>query len=95
MTPNILKGDVVIIEKCEGYFEDVEIGDVIAFKKDGRIIVHRLINKVKTEYGYYFYTKGDANNEPDNFQITEEMVIGEVNLKIPYIGYPAVWLNNL
>ena len=94
MTPNILKGDVVVIEKIKDY-DKVNIGQVIAFKKDKIIVVHRLINKVYVDGEYYFYTKGDANDFVDNFQITEDMFIGIVDIKIPYVGYPTVWLNNL
>ena len=42
-----------------------------------------------------FYTKGDANHDIDNYKITKDMIIGIVNVKIPYIGYPTVWVNEL
>ncbi len=95
MTPMIRKGDVVVIEKSDGNFEDIKEGQVIAYKYDGIVIVHRLVEKVKVEDEYYFYTKGDANETRDNYKITEDMVIGVVNIKVPYIGLPTVWLNEL
>ena len=95
MTPVILKGDVVVIEKIDKKFGDLKVGQVIAYKKDGIIVVHRLCNIVKVNGEYFFYTKGDANDFVDNYKITEDMVIGTVNVRIPYIGYPTVWLNNL
>ena len=94
MTPNINKGDVVVIEKNNDY-EHIDIGQVLAYKKGNIIVVHRIIKKVEVEGKYYFYTKGDANDTEDNYDITEDMVIGIVNIKIPYIGYPTVWLNSL
>lgn len=94
MTPNILKGDVVVIEKIKNK-KDIELGTVIAYRYDQRIIVHRLVKKINVSEGIYYYTKGDANNEVDNYKITEDMIIGVVNLRIPYIGYPTVWLNEL
>ena len=94
MTPNILKGDVVVIEKVKNK-KDIEIGTVIAYKYDQSIIVHRLKNKINVEEGVYFYTQGDANDHMDNYKITEDMVIGVVNVRIPYIGYPTVWLKEL
>ena len=94
MTPEILKGDIVVIEKIKDK-KDIDLGTVIAYRYDQRIIVHRLVKKIKASDGTYYYTKGDANNEIDNYKITEDMVIGIVNLRVPYIGYPTVWLNEL
>lgn len=95
MTPAILKGDVVIIEKTDGHFDDVKEGQVIAYKKDKIIVVHRLYKKIKVGNEYFFYSKGDANDFVDNYKITEEMMIGVVNVRVPFVGYPTVWLNNL
>ena len=53
------------------------------------------VKKIKVDGETIFYTKGDANHDIDNYKITEDMIIGTVNVKIPYIGYPTVWLNEL
>ena len=95
MSPEIKKGDVVIIEKLDGKFDNLKIGNTIAFKYENIVVVHRLIKIVKENDKYYFYTKGDANVKEDNFVITEDMMIGIVNHKIPLIGKPTVWLNEL
>ena len=95
MEPEIYKGDVAIIEKIDGQYQKLKKGQVIAFKYDGIIIVHRLINIIEDQGQYYFYTKGDANPKPDNYMVKEEMIVGVVNHKIPYIGIPTVWLNEL
>lgn len=92
MTPNIHKGDIVIVEKNRDY-QNIELGQVIAYKYKDITIVHRLVKKVKEGDHYYFYTKGDANIDIDDYPITEDMVIGVIDLKIPYIGLPTVWLN--
>jgi hypothetical protein len=31
----------------------------------------------------------------DNFFLEEKNIIGTVNFKIPYIGVPTVWINEL
>lgn len=95
MTPNIHKGDVVIIEKTDGKFENIQEGQVIAYKYDGIIIVHRLVKKMKSGEKYYFYSKGDANKDIDGYKITEDMMIGIVRVKVPFVGLPTVWLNEL
>ena len=94
MTPNIMKGDVVVIEKIPDK-KDIELGTVIAYRYENIIVVHRLVQKINVNGEIYFYTKGDANNAVDNYKITEDMVIGIVNIKIPYIGYPTVWVKEL
>ncbi len=95
MNPKIHKGDVVIIEKVDDNFEDIKVGQVIAYKYNDIIIVHRLVEKIKQKGSYYFYTKGDANDDIDGYMITEDMIIGIVNLKVSYVGLPTVWLNNI
>ena len=95
MEPNIHKGDVVIIEKIDGNYSKLEVGQVIAYKYEDVVVVHRLINIIEERGTYYFYSKGDANEKEDNWVIEEDMIIGIVNHKIPYIGMPTVWLNEL
>mgnify|MGYP004533079613 CR=1 FL=1 len=90
MTPHISKGDVVIVDKK---FKNLEIGDVLAYKYEGKIIVHRVCKIINNNNEYFIYTKGDANKDFDNYKITEDMFIGVVKIKIPLIGYPTVLLN--
>ena len=92
MSPNIKKGDLAIVDQKYDYNEII-IGDVLAVKKNGIIIVHRVVKRVNIGDSYVYYTKGDANNNMDDFVIKEDMVIGKVKFKIPYIGYPTVWFN--
>jgi len=92
MKPNIYKGDVVVIDQKYQY-KEIEEGQIIAYKYKNVVVVHRLIKKIEKYNKYYFYTKGDANALPDNYVINEENIIGIVNVKIPYIGLPTVWLS--
>lgn len=96
MEPNISKGDVVIIEKKEVTdIDSLDLDQVIAYRYNKIIVVHRLVKKINVNGEPIFYTKGDANNDVDNYKITKDMIIGVVNVKIPYIGYPTVWVNEL
>lgn len=45
--------------------EDLNVGDIITFRQDGNLIVHRIIEKGIDEQGWYFITKGDNNNLDD------------------------------
>lgn len=94
MTPNIYKGDVVIIDKKFDY-DKLEKGQIIAYKNGDIIVVHRIVDRAKVKDSYYYVTKGDANKEDDNLIITEDMIVGTVDHKIPYVGLPKVWLNDL
>lgn len=90
MNPNINVGDIVIVDQK---YTDINEDDVIAYKKDNLIIVHRIVKKVKYRDSYLYYTKGDANSKMDDFVIEADMIVGKVNYRIPYIGYPTVWFN--
>ena len=90
MSPCFYKGDVVIINQK---YQNLNQGDIIAFKYEGTVIVHRIHQMIKTKNEYFIYTKGDANHNPDNYKITKDMILGVVNCKIPYIGKPTVLLN--
>ena len=92
MSPIINKGDIVIVDQ-DFQFDSLEKGQVIAFKKDNIIVVHRIIKKMKVENDYVYYTKGDSNNNIDELVIEKDMVVGTVDKKIPLIGYPTVWFS--
>jgi len=94
MLPSIKIGDVVIIEKLENK-NVLEVGDVVAFSYHGVTVVHRIVNIVDAKAERYYYTKGDDNENVDNYIVYEDMIVGVVRMKIPYLGKPAVWLNNL
>lgn len=94
MQPSINKGDVVIIDQ-EYKVDKLKKGQVIAYKYDGIIVVHRLADIIKIDNKYYIYSKGDANESKDEYIIYENMIMGVVNTRIPYIGLPTVWLSEL
>lgn len=53
----------------------------ISFKKDGDLIVHRVIEKGVDDMGVYFITKGDSNNVSDGkvrFEDIEYKTIGVI-----------------
>lgn len=85
MEPELKKDDVIIIKKCKE--EDLKVGDIVTFKKEGEVITHRIveIDKVgNTEIQYI--TKGDNNNIEDDEYITYKDIEGIKVLRIPYLG---------
>lgn len=91
MTPNINKGDMVIIEKLnEDEKNNLKVGDIIAFNMDDKVVVHRIIKKYNTSKGTFYNTKGDNNNSPDGYLLDIDNIVGLEKFKIRYIGYPTV-----
>jgi signal peptidase len=75
-------GSVVVIKPVDP--ETLKIGDIICFTlTEPTSITHRIINI--TDEG--FITKGDANEDPDQWIVKKENVIGKVILTVPFIGY--------
>lgn len=91
MRPEYARGDAIIYEKIE--IQKLEVGDILAFQKDDRVVTHRIV-KIWNQGGEYsFVTKGDNNNSIDTFVPKEANVLGKVRFKIKYIGYPTVKMN--
>ena len=41
--------------------DDINAGDIVTFRKDGILIIHRVVEKGADKNGTYFVTKGDNN----------------------------------
>lgn len=83
MEPTIHAGSVCFINRRAQY-EDMQVGDVIAFELDsGAFVTHRI--KSISESG--FETKGDANNAADNVITTKDNFIGKNVYSIPNAGF--------
>jgi signal peptidase len=82
MEPAIPVGGIVVIKPVDP--ETLKIGDIICFRlSEPTSITHRIINI--TDEG--FITKGDANEDPDQWIVKKENVIGKAILTVPFIGY--------
>ena len=86
MNPTFKRGDVVIYKKGE----NVVPGDIIVFKYQNQIIVHRVVS-----INEYYVTKGDANNNVDYIKVQKEDIKGVYQFSLKYLGYPSIWLNEL
>jgi signal peptidase len=84
MEPAIPVGSVVVIKPANP--ETLKVGDIICFKTEAeypKTVTHRIIGI--TSQG--FITKGDANEDPDQWIVKKENVIGKVIAVIPFLGY--------
>ena len=57
------------------------------------VTCERILERINNEKLGAF-TSSDFS-DIDNYKITKDMIIGIVNFKIPYVGYPTIWLNEL
>lgn len=93
MSPNINKGDVVVIKKLnDNEIKNLKIGDILVFNRENKIVVHRIYKIYSSGDEIFFKTKGDNNNAPDSYLIEIHEILGIVKLKVRYIGYPTVAL---
>ncbi|MEA1905203.1 MAG: signal peptidase I [Candidatus Hadarchaeota archaeon] len=80
------RGDLVIVRGTHSP-EDVDVGDVIVFNREGE--AHPIVHRVAVDENIRYKTKGDSprNPNPDPGWVEFEDVIGEVVLVIPELGY--------
>ena len=92
MEPNINIGDLVVAKKIKG---ELQVGDVISYRKGHSVITHRISQKTENEYGEKIYkTKGDNNNTEDSEEIRKEDIDGKVIKVIPKVGNITLVLQN-
>ncbi len=93
MTGELNVGDAAIYEKYDGQI--IKTGQVIVYEKDNSFIIHR-VEEIEIINGKkHYYTKGDANENRDAGFITDSDIVGLVDYKIPYVGYPTLWIRSL
>jgi signal peptidase I len=74
MYPTIRLDDQVLVERiCS---DNLRFGDILVFKKDRRLIVHRVIGKREVGGEYHFHEKGDASLQSS--LVPPKEVIGRV-----------------
>ena len=65
------------------------VGDVVTFKIPGseELLTHRVVEVENVDGVQIFKTQGDANNVVDDWQLTNEDIVGKVVFHLPYLGY--------
>ena len=63
-TSEIIKG---VIDKIKEDYSKIKVDQVLAYEYNNVLVVHRIINIINDKGEYYFYTKGDSNNNKDNY----------------------------
>ena len=96
------KGDIILVW---GRFTP-KIGDIIIFQANPessapRPIIHRIVSiedgiiATKGDHNADQLIKGNNAFNTDETTITEDRIIGKAVLKIPFLGWPKIWLVEL
>jgi signal peptidase len=72
-------------------------GDIIVFPggrlgRPGELIVHRAVSNEFVDGLWYFKTKGDANQATDPGEVVEHAIVGKVAYRVPFLGWPNLFL---
>lgn len=93
MSPGIPTGAAVYVKYRP--FSEIQKGDVITYRtgEDQMAVTHRVVEKLEQEQA--FRTKGDANRSADSKNVKWEYVLGTVAFSVPWLGYAALFLEDV
>lgn len=94
MSPKINVNDIILVKK--GYSnEQYKEGNIITYiRADGELITHRIEKVTKVGLLRAYITKGDNNEEVDEFPVTYDQIVGRVVLVMPKLGAIVGLLKN-
>ncbi|MFH1788004.1 MAG: hypothetical protein ABH834_01330 [Candidatus Altiarchaeota archaeon] len=75
MMPSIRRGDTLFIEKASCV--DVIVGEVIVFRRAGKVYAHRVFGKVKVRGMFVLITRGDCEEAFDQ-PVSEGIFLGRL-----------------
>jgi signal peptidase len=95
MQPAIGVGDLVVVHQSSritapapGIFPKYKVGDIVAFSGGNSKVLttHRIVNVATVDGKISYQTRGDANNAPDDNQVSEDKILGKTTIKIAGLG---------
>ena len=90
MLPALNPNDMIVVESAS--IDELKEGDIIAFDSHQKmgIIAHRVIEVFEKDGDMVVDTKGDNNEKPDPWYVTDDDLIGKVKSIIPVFGIVLV-----
>ncbi|HSN49767.1 MAG TPA: signal peptidase I [Bacteroidales bacterium] len=82
MYPSIKSGSIILIEPLKQGYDPVA-GEIIAWKRDSGIVVHRLVSSYITKHQKYYVTRGDSSIAEDEPVILEQIAGKVVRVENP------------
>ncbi|MBD3209299.1 signal peptidase I [Candidatus Woesearchaeota archaeon] len=58
--------------------ESLQVGDIISYRRNDDIIIHRIVHVDHDEQGLYFILKGDNNPTSDPGKVRPSQVLGKI-----------------
>jgi len=101
MEPEFKAGDLIMIKEVSP--SEIEVGDVIVFAVPPlvreaynypQVVIHRVARAYTTETGTTFRTRGDNVAGEDPFGVRSEDIKGKPGKRIPYLGFPLLFLQS-
>lgn len=96
MEPIIYPGDVVLVSKLQSIeeVEELNVGDVIQFKREDIIINHRITEIIDKDGQLLFRTKGDNNSAEDMRLVKVDELKGKIVKVIPKVGLITMFIKS-
>ena len=85
---------MVLVEQVTPHM-DIKVGDILEYKREDRVITHRVVKIIGDAPDKTYTAKGDNNQSNDPWPIARSQIVGVVKARVPYIGYPSVVINEL
>jgi signal peptidase I len=86
MEPAIRTGSIISVREEEEYgIDDIITVDIPERTAD--TFTHRIVEEIEEDGETKYITKGDANETEDPEPVSEDLIIGSLFFKIPYLGY--------
>lgn len=95
MTGTVNKGDAIVYKKYHQNTDTLKEGDIIVYVKENVTIVHRIYRIYNLDGETVYQTKGDYNENADNWVVKKGDITGMVKFRVLLIAWPSVYLNEI
>lgn len=95
MTGTVNKGDAVVYKRYHKDTDTLKEGDIIVYLKENMTIVHRIYRVYTLDGETVYQTKGDYNENADNWVVKKGDITGIVKFRVLLIAWPSVYLNEI
>lgn len=92
MEPSLRTGGIAVTRPVSP--AEVLVGDIITFRSPltDELTSHRVFEADGGEASPVFWTRGDANQDPDPFSVPVGHIAGRVCFHVPYAGFAAMFV---
>ena len=96
MRPTYEVGSLIYVKSVD--YRELKVGDPITYMiSQDTVVTHRIVEILADEDEpdtLYYFTKGDANEQPDGSSVHYKNIIGKPVFSIPYLGYVSAYIQN-